>query len=112
MRTGKIKRPRGAKEPIIRLVGTAEQLLQTETEQVIDVPHTPAGWDDVLRGMFSECVDTPLRKGGGELVAEEELTFEERCERAMDEAKRLVDDGHSGESAGGVRFGVEHLDFS
>ena len=112
MRTGTIERPVGAREPMIRLVGTASQLLQPETEQVIDIPHTPSGWDDVLHGMFSECVDTPLQEAGGELLPEEEMTFEERCGRARGEAKRLVDEGDSGESAGRVRFGVDHLDFS
>ena len=39
MRRGKIKRPPGAKEPIIRLVGNAEAHLIHDEEQVFDTEH-------------------------------------------------------------------------
>ena len=56
MRRGKIKRPPGAKEPIIRLVGNAEAHLIHEEEQV-SIPNTRKDWDELYN---SECEDTPL----------------------------------------------------
>ena len=44
MRRGKIKRPPGAKEPIIRLVGNAEAHLIHEEEQV-SIPNTRKDWE-------------------------------------------------------------------
>ena len=67
MRKGKIKRPPGAKEPIIRLVGNAEALLVHEDEQV-SIPNTRKDWNEILYSMFSECEDTPLRLAGGVLI--------------------------------------------
>ena len=46
MRRGKIKRPPGAKEPIIRLVGNAEAHLIHEEEQV-SIPNTRKDWDEI-----------------------------------------------------------------
>lgn len=62
---GKIKRPPGCKEPIIRITGTPEN--HSTDGEVIIVPDIPPDWDEVLHGIFSECHDTPLRKAGGEL---------------------------------------------
>ncbi|MDE0398899.1 MAG: hypothetical protein OXL96_13975 [Candidatus Poribacteria bacterium] len=67
MLKGTIQRPAGAKEPIIRIVGDAETYL-IEGSEAIEVPRTPEGWQDILRGMFFECRDTPLRRAGGELI--------------------------------------------
>ena len=47
MRKGKIKRPPGAKEPIIRLVGNAEAHLIHDEEQV-SIPNTRKDWDEIL----------------------------------------------------------------
>ena len=66
MRRGKIKRPPGAKEPIIRLVGNAEAHLIHEEEQV-SIPNTRKDWGEILYSIFSECEDTPLRLAGGVL---------------------------------------------
>ena len=65
-RKGKITRPAGATEPMIRLVGTAEQFI-VEGQEVIEIPHVPPSWKEVLYGMFGECHDTPLHRAGGEL---------------------------------------------
>ena len=70
MRKGKITRPPGAKEPIIRLVGNAEALLIHDEEQV-SIPNTRKDWDEILYSMFHECEDTPLRIAGGVLIGEE-----------------------------------------
>ena len=64
MRRGKIKRPPGAKEPIIRLVGNAEAHLIHEEEQV-SIPNTRKDWNEILYSIFSECEDTPLRTRWG-----------------------------------------------
>ena len=45
MRKGKITRPPGAKEPIIRLVGNAEAHLIHDEEQV-SIPNTRKDWDE------------------------------------------------------------------
>ena len=71
MRKGKIKRPPGAKEPIIRLVGNAEAHLIHEEEQV-SIPNTRKDWDEILYSLFSECDDTPLRLAGGVLIGGQE----------------------------------------
>ena len=68
MKKGTIKRPSTSKEPIIRLVGNAEALLADD--EVIDIPHVPMAWDQILHGMFAECVDSPLRRADGELIDE------------------------------------------
>ena len=49
MRKGKIKRPPGAKEPIIRLVGNAEAHLIHEEEQVFDTKHAKELGRDTLQ---------------------------------------------------------------
>ena len=63
MHKGKITRPPGAKEPIIRLVGNAEAHLIHDEEQV-SIPNTRKDWDEILYSIFSECEDTPLRIAG------------------------------------------------
>ena len=66
-RKGKIMRPAGATEPIIRLIGTAEQFI-VEGEEILDIPHVPPDWEEVLYGMLGECHDTPLHLAGGVLL--------------------------------------------
>ena len=58
MRKGKIKRPPGAKEPIIRLVGNAEAHLIHDEEQV-SIPNTRKDWDEILYSMFQRMRGHP-----------------------------------------------------
>ena len=113
MRKGKIERPRGCKEAIIRLPGRYVPNLEGTPQHRVVVP---VDWSDILHGMFPACSDTPLARAGGELVSEPQsrdsespptelepaLSFEARCERAISEAKRLVSQGYYGERAQSV----------
>ena len=65
-RKGKITRPASATEPMIRLVGTAEQFI-VEGQETIDIPRVPPDWKEILYGMLGECDDTPLHRAGGVL---------------------------------------------
>ena len=113
MRKGKIERPRGCKEAMIRVPGRyVPQRGRNHQRRVV----VSADWSDILHGMFSACSDTPLVRAGGELVSEPQsgdsespptelepaLSFEARCERAISEAKRLVSQGYYGERAQSV----------
>ena len=71
MKKGKITRPPGAREPIIRLVGNAEALLIHDEEQ-ISIPNTRQAWDEILYSMFDACDDSPLRLAGGVLIGDDE----------------------------------------
>ena len=50
MRKGKITRPSGAKEPIIRLTGDAQP--PTDATATVEILHVPQGWDEILYSMF------------------------------------------------------------
>ena len=59
---GTIRRPKGCKEPIIRLHGHGDLYLP-ESQEAIEVPRVPDAWDMILEGMFEECDDVARRKG-------------------------------------------------
>ena len=58
MRKGTIKRPPGARDPIIRFTGTTEPT--SEETVFVDTPWVPASWEDVFKDMFRENI--PMRK--------------------------------------------------
>ena len=59
---GTIRRPKGCKEPIIRLHGHGDLYLP-ESQEAIEVPRVPDAWDMILADMFEECDDVARREG-------------------------------------------------
>ena len=59
-RKGKIMRPPGCKEPIIRITGTPDA--HTADGEIIIIPDIPPSWSEILHGMLAECHDTALAK--------------------------------------------------
>ena len=65
MGKGRIERPRGCKEAIIRVPGryVPETVRKVERRACVS-----ADWSDILHGMFSACSDTPLARAGGAAI--------------------------------------------
>lgn len=59
---GTIKRPASATEPIIRIVGDAENHIIED--EIKEFPIIPTGWDEILHCMFAECIDLPDNNEG------------------------------------------------
>ena len=57
MRKGTIKRPPGARDPIIRLTAIAEPA--SEDTVSVETPCVPASWEDVLKDMFRDNPPMP-----------------------------------------------------
>jgi len=68
MKKGTIKRPAGAREPMIRLTGDANLHIVGDSEASIEDPSVPQDWGDILHGMFRECKDSPWRESGCNLL--------------------------------------------
>ena len=65
MRKGTIKRPVGAKEPIIRIVGEPDVHMVANAGETMEMPDLRTGWQDILEDMFSERQEYLKSRSGG-----------------------------------------------